>query len=111
MVYHIFSSLEGFKFQVIQGFVLDGSGRAPCEYYSHLPHSLEHPALPKIWSASINPLDEIVVDSIHTDPVHFDKYRNVIPGRFDTIIVWVKDSDIGGSLNLKGMFLIFSPLI
>ena len=60
---------------------------------------------------SLNPLDEIVVDSIHTDPVHFDKYRNVIPGRFDTIIVRVKDSDTGASLNLKGAFFIFSPLI
>ena len=52
VVYHIFSSSEGFKFQVIQGFVLDGLGRAPCEYDSHFPHSLKHPALPKIWSAS-----------------------------------------------------------
>ena len=29
VAYHIFSSSEGFKFQVIQGFVLDGWGRAP----------------------------------------------------------------------------------
>ena len=32
----------------------------------------------------LNPLDKIVVNSIHTDPVHFDKYRNVqvVPGQF-----------------------------
>ncbi|KAF8808835.1 hypothetical protein BYT27DRAFT_7015375, partial [Phlegmacium glaucopus] len=42
---------------------------------------------------SLNPLDEIVVNSIHTNPVHFDKYKNVVPGRFDTIVVQVKDSD------------------
>ncbi|EDR06040.1 uncharacterized protein LACBIDRAFT_329283 [Laccaria bicolor S238N-H82] len=51
---------------------------------------------------SLNPLDKIVVDSIHTDPVHFDKYRNVVPGRFDTAVVRVKDSDGGASLNLEG---------
>ncbi|KAF8810553.1 hypothetical protein BYT27DRAFT_7016097, partial [Phlegmacium glaucopus] len=50
---------------------------------------------------SLNPLDEIVVDSVHTDPVHFDKYDNVVPGRFDTVVVWVKDSDSGSSLDLK----------
>ena len=60
---------------------------------------------------SLNPLDKIVVDSIHTDPVHFDKYRHVVPGRFDTVIVWVKDSDGGSSLNLKGTYLMFSPSI
>ena len=52
VVYHIFSSSEGSKFQVIQGFMLNGSGRAPCEYHSHFPYSLKHPALPKIWSTS-----------------------------------------------------------
>ncbi|KAF8810235.1 hypothetical protein BYT27DRAFT_7253823 [Phlegmacium glaucopus] len=52
---------------------------------------------------SLNPLDEIVVDSVHTDPVHFDKYDNVVPGRFDTVVVWVKDSDSGSSLDLKGL--------
>jgi hypothetical protein len=59
---------------------------------------------------SLNPLDEIVVDSIHTDPVHFDKYRNVVPGRFDTVVVRIKDSDGGNSLDLKGTFFMFSPL-
>ena len=56
---------------------------------------------------SLNPLDEIVVNSIHTDPVHFDKYKKVVPGRFDTVVVQVKDSNGGTSLNLKGMFLFF----
>jgi hypothetical protein len=62
---------------------------------------------------SLNPLDEIVVDSIHTDPVHFDKYRNVVPGWFDTVVIRVKDSDGGpGSCsNLKGTFFMFLPLI
>ena len=57
---------------------------------------------------SLNPLDKVVVDSIHTDPVHFDKYRNVVPGQFDTIVIQVKDSDDGTGLNLKGMFFMFS---
>ena len=52
VVYHIFSSPEGSKFQVIQGFTLDGSGRAPCKHYSCFPYSLKHPALPKIRSTS-----------------------------------------------------------
>jgi len=61
---------------------------------------------------SLNPLDEIVVNSIHTDPVHFDKYRKVVPGRFDTVIVRFKDSNGGHTgLNLKGIFFMFSPLI
>ena len=29
---------------------------------------------------SLNPLDEIVVDSVHTNPVHFDKYGHIVPG-------------------------------
>ena len=61
---------------------------------------------------SLNPLDKLVVDSIHTDPMHFNKYRNVVPGRFDTVVVQVKDSQDGGtSLNLKGTFFVFSPLV
>ena len=52
---------------------------------------------------SLNPLDEIVVDSIHVDPVHFDKYRKVVPGRFDTAVIQVKDR---GNSGLKGMFLL-----
>ncbi|KAF8816261.1 hypothetical protein BYT27DRAFT_7221500 [Phlegmacium glaucopus] len=52
VVYPIFSSSEGSKFQLIQGFALDGSGRAPCKHHSCFTHSLKHPPLPKIWSAS-----------------------------------------------------------
>ena len=29
---------------------------------------------------SLNPLDEIVIDSIHIDPLHYDKYNKVVPG-------------------------------
>ena len=29
---------------------------------------------------SLNPLDKIMVDSIHIDPVYFDKYRHIVPG-------------------------------
>ena len=60
---------------------------------------------------SLNSLDEIVVDSIHTNLVHFDKYKNVVPGQFDTIFIQIKDSDSGTSLDLKGAFFMFSPLI
>ena len=49
---------------------------------------------------SLNPLDESVVDSIHVDPVHLNKYRKIIPGRFDTAIIQVKDSC--SNLGLKG---------
>jgi len=49
---------------------------------------------------SLNPLDESIVDSIHVDPVHLDKYRKIIPGRFDTAIIQVKDSR--SDLGLKG---------
>ena len=44
-----------------------------------------------------------MVDSIHIDPVHFDKYRHVIPGQFDTTVIQVKEFDSNSSL--KGMFL------
>ena len=50
---------------------------------------------------SLNPLDESVVDSIHVDPVHVDKYRKIVPGRFDTAIIQVKDSH--SDLGLKGI--------
>ncbi|KAF8808312.1 hypothetical protein BYT27DRAFT_7222947 [Phlegmacium glaucopus] len=52
VVYPIFSSSEGSKFQLIQGFALDGLGRAPCKHHSCFTHSLKHPPLPKIWSTS-----------------------------------------------------------
>jgi hypothetical protein len=60
---------------------------------------------------SLNPLDKIVVDSIHIDPVHFDKYRNVVPGQSDMAVIQVEDHDPNGNCGLKGMFLMFSPLI
>jgi hypothetical protein len=45
---------------------------------------------------SLNPLDEVVVDSIHVDPAHLDKYRKVVPGRFDTAIISIAaDSNAG----------------
>lgn len=48
---------------------------------------------------SLNPLDEVVVDSIHVDPVHLDKYQKVVPGRFDTAIIRISDGD---NLGIKG---------
>ncbi|KAF8808923.1 hypothetical protein BYT27DRAFT_7222737 [Phlegmacium glaucopus] len=36
---------------------------------------------------ALNPLDEVVVDSIHINPVHLDKYWKVVPGRFNTAII------------------------
>ena len=50
---------------------------------------------------SLNPLDKSVVDSIHVDPVHLDKYRKIVPGRFDMAIIQIKDS-AHGDLGLKG---------
>ena len=49
---------------------------------------------------SLNPLDESIVDLIHVDPMHLDKYRKFVPGQFDMAIIQVKDfcSDLG----LKG---------
>ena len=52
---------------------------------------------------SLNPLDEIVVDSIHVDPTHLDKYDKVVPGQFDTAIIQFRaDSnpvDVGNVIN------------
>ena len=50
---------------------------------------------------SLNPLDEVVVDSIHVDPMHWDKYNKVVPGRFDTAIIQVKDGS--NDMDLKSM--------
>jgi len=52
-------------------------------------------------SYSLNPLDEIVADSIHIDPTHSDKYNKVVPGRFDTAIIQFRDGS--HDLDLKGM--------
>ena len=49
---------------------------------------------------SLNPLDQIVVDSIHIDPLHFDKYNKAVPGHFDMAIIQFRDSS--HDLDLKG---------
>jgi Plavaka transposase len=57
---------------------------------------------------SLNPLDEVVIDSIHVDPLHFDKYGRVVPGRFDTAIIQFRDAsnelDINGTSFLLGFY-------
>jgi hypothetical protein len=50
---------------------------------------------------SLNPLDEIVIDSIHVDPLHYDKYNKVVPGRFDTAIIQFRDGN--HDMDVKGM--------
>ena len=56
------------------------------KYFSYDPYSL-------------NPLDEIVTDSIHVDPSHFDKYGKEVPGRFDTAIIQIREAR---DLDMKG---------
>ena len=51
---------------------------------------------------SLNPLDEVVTDSIHVDPAHFDKYGKEVPGRFDTAVIQFRDAS--DDLDLKGTF-------
>jgi hypothetical protein len=48
---------------------------------------------------ALNPLDEVIVDSIHVNPVHLNKYRKVVPGRFDTAIINVAP---GNNLGVQG---------
>ena len=50
---------------------------------------------------SIDPLADIVVDSIHCEPARHDKYGNIIPGRFDTAVINHKD---GGNTGVKGQY-------
>ena len=50
---------------------------------------------------SLNPLDEVVTDSIHVDPSHLDKYGKVVPGRFDTAIIQIRDAP---DLDIKGIY-------
>ena len=50
---------------------------------------------------SLNPLDEVVTDSIHVDPSHFDKYGKVVPGWFDTAIIQIRDAP---DLDIKGIY-------
>ena len=56
---------------------------------------------------SLNPLDEVVTDSIHVDPAHVDKYGKVVPGRFDTAIIQIREARRPG---LKGMFKLILSL-
>jgi hypothetical protein len=45
---------------------------------------------------SLNPPDEVVVDSIHVDPVHLNKYWKVVPACFNTAIINVaSDNNLG----------------
>jgi hypothetical protein len=48
---------------------------------------------------SLNPLDEVVTNSIQVYPAHFDKYGKVVPGRFDTAIIQIREAH---DLDLKG---------
>ncbi|PPQ77052.1 hypothetical protein CVT24_009600 [Panaeolus cyanescens] len=41
---------------------------------------------------ALKPMDEVVVDAIHVDPAHRDKYGMDVPGRFDTALIRVKES-------------------
>jgi hypothetical protein len=59
---------------------------------------------------ALNPLDEVIVDSIHVDPVHLDKYRKVVPARFDTAIIKVApDNDSGVQGASRQVSIIFKP--
>ena len=51
---------------------------------------------------SLNPLDEVVTNSIHVDPAHFDKYGKEVPGPFDTAVIQFRDAS--DDLDLKGTF-------
>ena len=50
----------------------------------------------------LNPLDEVVVDSIHVDPAHLNKYGKVIPGRFDTALISIAATPTG-NVDIQGM--------
>ncbi|KAF9037045.1 hypothetical protein BJ165DRAFT_1353776 [Panaeolus papilionaceus] len=47
---------------------------------------------------ALNPLDESTVDSIHVEPEHEDQYGKTIPGRFDTVLVRVKQESESGDI-------------
>jgi len=49
---------------------------------------------------SLDPTGDIVVDSIHCEPAYYDKYGNLIPGRFDTAVINHRD---GGRAGVRGM--------
>ena len=48
---------------------------------------------------AIDPLREVIVDSIHVEPAQLDKYNKVIPGRFDMAMV---NFNGGDSIGVKG---------
>lgn len=48
---------------------------------------------------ALDPLVQHVVDSIHVEPERYDKYRNLIPGQFDTVVV---NFNNGGDTGVKG---------
>jgi hypothetical protein len=48
---------------------------------------------------SMDPLAEQVVDSIHVEPGQYDRYGNLIPGRFDTAII---NFNNGGEVGVQG---------
>lgn len=52
--------------------------------------------------SSLDPLEDIVVDSIHTDPARLDKYGAMVPGRFDTAVINYHE---GGEVGVKGTLL------
>ena len=53
--------------------------------------------------ASLDALDDLVVDSIHAESARDDKYGTVVPGRFDTAVINFAD---GGEIGVEGKFLI-----
>ena len=54
---------------------------------------------------ALNPLDEVIVDSIHIDPVHLNKYWKVVPGCFNTAIINIAPDN---NLGVQGMSLHYS---
>ena len=78
----------------------------------HVPFSkisvFHHLKLFSYDAYSLNPLDEVVVGSIHVDLVHFDKYGKLVPGQFDTAIIQFRDAS--DDLDLKGMYWFILPL-
>ena len=55
----------------------------------------------------LDPTADIVVDSIHCEPARYDKFGNVVPGRFDTAVI---NHRRGGRAGVKGMHCLFSRL-
>jgi hypothetical protein len=53
---------------------------------------------------SCDPTADIVVNSIHCEPNRLDKYRNIVPGQFDTAVINYRD---GGWAGVKGVYLFY----